>query len=162
MTTPCRIRRATEADVERLPAIEFAADEIFAEAGIAHTPGAASVDALGKARLILVSGEPPVGFVRLEQLDAKAHVEQLSVHPSWMRRGIGAALVTAAIDEARLAGYPAITLTTFEHVPWNAPFYARHGFQPLRVLGPELRAHIEQHERGLAALGSRIAMIRPL
>jgi len=37
---------------------------------------------------------------------------------------------------------PAVTLTTFEDVPWNAPLYRHLGFRELRddELGPGLRA----------------------
>ncbi|EST37103.1 hypothetical protein N566_14850, partial [Streptomycetaceae bacterium MP113-05] len=31
------------------------------------------------------------------------------------------------------AGLPALTLTTFADVPWNAPYYERCGFRPLAV-----------------------------
>jgi hypothetical protein len=34
-----------------------------------------------------------------------------------------------------------VTLTTFERVPWNGPYYAGHGFRVLAEdeIGPELR-----------------------
>ena len=37
---------------------------------------------------------------------------------------------------------PALTLTTFAEVPWNAPYYARCGFTVLdeSAIGPDLRA----------------------
>ena len=43
--------------------------------------------------------------------------------------------------------WPALTLTTFEHVPWNAPYYARLGFRILddAEVTPGLRA-IRQRE----------------
>jgi hypothetical protein len=46
---------------------------------------------------------------------------------------------------------PALTLTTFTQVPWNAPYYARCGFRLLDddFLAPGLRK-IREHE---AALG---------
>lgn len=40
------------------------------------------------------------------------------------------------------AGMPAVTLTTFSDVPWNAPLYRQLGFRVLRdeEIGPGLRA----------------------
>jgi hypothetical protein len=48
----------------------------------------------------------------------------------------GRAWVTAAPD-----GHPALTLTTFTEVPWNAPYYERCGFRrlPEAELTPGLR-----------------------
>src|SRR6185437_4966258 len=48
-------------------------------------------------------------------------------------------------------GLPALTLTTFAHVPWNAPYYVRCGFRILddAEVTPGLRA-IRQRE---AAIG---------
>lgn len=59
-------------------------------------------------------------------------------------------------------GLPAVTLTTFVDVPWNAPYYRRCGFRPLPEpeWGPELaRIRRDERVRGLD-VGARIAMIR--
>ncbi len=47
------------------------------------------------------------------------------MHPRGARRGIGLALIDHAAPDVPL------TLTTFVDVPWNAPYYARCGFQVL-------------------------------
>ena len=39
--------------------------------------------------------------------------------------------MAAAEAEARGMGLVALTLTTFETVPWNGPFYVRLGYQVL-------------------------------
>ncbi|GAA3138287.1 GNAT family N-acetyltransferase [Nonomuraea salmonea] len=59
------------------------------------------------------------------------HLDQLAVRPERMRQGIGGRLVAAVIDHARACGAPGVTLTTFRDVPWNGPWYARHGFSVL-------------------------------
>jgi hypothetical protein len=48
----------------------------------------------------------------------------------------------AVIEPARDLGLNALTLTTFRDVPWNAPFYARFGFETLAPgeLDPRLEA----------------------
>jgi hypothetical protein len=48
-------------------------------------------------------------------------------------------------------------------VPWNAPWYARHGWQVTDELGPQLRALAEHEvELGLTRHGRRVAMARPV
>jgi hypothetical protein len=52
-----------------------------------------------------------------------------------------------------------MTLCTFADVPWNAPFYGRHGFEELSDPGPELRALRATESRlGLDDLGRRVVM----
>ena len=62
-------------------------------------------------------------------------------------------------EQAREKGYTSLTLTTFRDVPWNAPLYARLGFEMLadETLSPELRekraeevAHGQTYERRCA------------
>jgi ribosomal protein S18 acetylase RimI-like enzyme len=62
-----------------------------------------------------------VGYVIADVLDGRAHIEQVSVRPASSRRGIGRALVDQVTEWARERGLPAVTLTTFAEVPWNAP-----------------------------------------
>jgi 4-diphosphocytidyl-2-C-methyl-D-erythritol kinase len=72
----------------------------------------------------------PLGFVWLDvELDGGAiGIAELDVLPEHGRRGIGAALLEHACGWARAAGYRRVDLGTLADVPWNAPFYARHGF----------------------------------
>ena len=79
-----------------------------------------------------------------------AYVEQIDVLPSHARRGIGAALLAAVAGLARARGWPALTLSTFKDVPFNAPYYARLGFEPVEHLTPGLAKIRAEHEaRGL-------------
>ncbi|MGA5758381.1 GNAT family N-acetyltransferase [Nonomuraea bangladeshensis] len=146
------------ADPEELPglvAVELAADRLFEQVGITFPPGTTMIEEAGDPGLVLVEGEPPAGFALMGQVDGHLHLDQLAVHPESMRRGIGGRLVTAVLDHARAVGVPRVTLTTYRDVPWNAPWYARHGFAvlPPEEWGPELRALVE-HER---ALGLEVA-----
>lgn len=159
------IRPAIPVEYPALIEIEEAADRLFDLAGYGSTPGPASVAELSGARLLLVAGDPPVGYARMEVVDGRAHLEGLSVRPSSMRRGVGSALVNAVWDQARQAGYTELTLCTFAEVPWNAPFYAGLGFTELdeAELTPGLRElRKAEQEIGLDAMGRRIVMIRSL
>lgn len=157
-----RVRPASPEDLPALPIIEEAADALFAEHGVGPLPpGASHVDDLGRAAYVLVAGDPVVGFARLERVDGEAHLEQLSVHPSATRRGLGAALLDAAAEWAARSGHEALTLCTFADVPWNAPFYERHGFVEVTELGPGLQALRDTERRlGLDAAGRRVVMRR--
>ncbi|HJQ01421.1 MAG TPA: GNAT family N-acetyltransferase [Jatrophihabitans sp.] len=155
------IRPAIPAEFGTLIEVEEAADTLFTVAGYGTTPGSASVDQLAAAPLLLVAGDPPVGYARLEFVDGRAHLEGLSVRPSSMRRGIGTALVQAVCDWAKAAGHSELTLCTFADVPWNGPFYAKLGFIELVELSPGLRALRAAEDRlGLDAIGRRVVLIR--
>jgi N-acetylglutamate synthase-like GNAT family acetyltransferase len=103
-----------------------------------------------------IDGAMPVGFAALEHLDGAAHLEQLSVLRAHGKRGVGGALLRAAIAHA--AG--PLTLTTYRHVAWNAPWYARLGFQLLdeATLPAGLRARMAEERAVLPAPEQRVAM----
>lgn len=154
-----RIRTATPGDLAALPVLEAAADRLLeAELGHQALP-AAELQAAGAPLFILVAGNPPVGFARVDEVGGQAHLEQLSVHPDSAGRGIGRSLLAAAIDRARSAGSNAMTLCTFADIPFNAPFYASCGFEVLPEPGPALAA-LRTHEAklGLDDLGRRVVM----
>jgi predicted N-acetyltransferase YhbS/multimeric flavodoxin WrbA len=105
-----------------------------------------------------------VGFAVAVTVDGVAHLEEVSVRPDHGRRGLGARLVRMVCDWARESGYPAVTLSTFRDVPWNAPFYARLGFQEMteEELGPGLRA-VQAHEMEDGfAMQTRVCMRKAL
>jgi GNAT superfamily N-acetyltransferase len=157
------VRVASAADLLEVPAVEAAADELFRARGLLDLPPAASARERARAWRVLVAGRPVTGFAVLERVDGDVHLEQLSVHPSAMRRGTGTALLEAAVGAARSVGAPRVTLLTYADVPWNGPWYARHGWRVTDDLGPRLRALAgSEVERGLARHGRRVAMARPV
>jgi GNAT superfamily N-acetyltransferase len=165
------VRLAAVADYDAVVRIEQAAGEQFRELGmdaiaddepIAREPFEALTLA-GGALVWEVNGVP-VGYLLLDEVDAAAHVEQLSVDPAFGRRGVGSALLAVAADWAAKRGLGAITLTTFRDVPWNAGFYARRGFLILIAAehGPELTARIRQESTLGLDRWPRVAMRRAL
>lgn len=105
-----------------------------------------------------------VGLALLSFFDGHAHLEELDVEPEFGRRGIGRRLVEAALRFARESGHDRITLSTFSEVPWNGPFYAGMGFEPMSEieLGPGLRQRRENEHREGFDLDRRCMMSRAL
>ena len=102
----------------------------------------------------------PVGFAAVILLDGSPHLEEMDVLPSHGRRGLGRALVNHVVDWARASGFAGITLTTFRHLPFNAPFYASAGFaeMPATERGPELLTVLAEEEDDGLDPSSRVAM----
>ncbi|MFH5879600.1 GNAT family N-acetyltransferase [Arthrobacter sp. NA-172] len=103
-----------------------------------------------------------MAYLLLEYLGGNAHVEQLSVHPSHARQGLGSELLDVAEELARGEGAEWLTLTTFRDVPWNAPYYRRLGFEELdsNELDDGLRAILECEALVGLTRWPRIAMRR--
>lgn len=85
----------------------------------------------GRVFVAVCETDLPVGYLLLDLVDGAAHIEQVSVHPDYARRGIGRALIEMAEVWARERGLPALTLTSYVEVPWNGPYYERLGFHYL-------------------------------
>ena len=106
----------------------------------------------GRAWVAVDGADRPVAYLIADRVDGNLHVEQVSVDPAHARQGIGRALIEHLAGLARAEGVPALTLTTFTDVPWNAPYYERCGFRRLAEdeLTPGLRAIREREaEHGL-------------
>lgn len=136
---------------------------MFADAGLTLPPDDPT-DELRAAEHVLVAGAPVVGFAALTTVDGNAHLASLGVHPDHGRRGVGSRLLAAACAWAAELGRPAITLTTFVHLPWNAPFYAARGFAvlPPAAWGPGMRDVWAAERRAGIVVAPRTAMIRRL
>ena len=163
------IRLARAGDADALPAIELAAGKLFETVeGLAGVAGMNAIPADEQRRLIrkghsLVAGADGriVGFLSTEPFRRELHIREFSVHPDHQGQGIGAVLLRAVAIDARNSGFSAITLTTFADVPWNGPFYARHGFEAVTDFDahPRLNAAIEQEVQDGLPRERRIAMI---
>ena len=156
-------------ELARLSAIEIAAAAMFPPEDVAPKlrekglplsffEQASSAGRLWVVRMV----EPaaPVGFAVVILLDGSAHLYEMDVLPAHGRRGIGRALLLHVARWAHARGFAFLTLTTFRHLPWNAPFYASVGFAEIgdRDLGPQLReAMAKEVEHGLDP-SKRVAM----
>ncbi|WP_234401573.1 GNAT family N-acetyltransferase [Thermobifida halotolerans] len=150
-------------DRRRLVEVSLAADRLFESVGLRLPPDDPTL-MLEHCSPVLVAGRPPVGLAALTVLDGDAHLEQIAVRPDHGRRGIGTALLEAACAEARRLGHRRITLTTFRDLPWNAPWYARHGFAelPEAEWGPQLAEQWRSEAKTGIAVVPRVVMRRDL
>ena len=161
MTAVSAVRPARPDDFAHLAQIESAADEIFASVGIVGLPPAPPTSAYEGAAAVFVAGDPVVGFARVELPCGETYLDQLSVHPSAMRQGVGSALLEAAVAWAREHAHDSIFLATFRDIAWNAPFYRRHGFVETAAVTDGMR-EVEAHDRALRMdrFGPRVLMRR--
>jgi GNAT superfamily N-acetyltransferase len=146
-----------------LPALEAAADTMFEARGIGPLPPPGTPAELSVALVVLVVGDPPAGFARIDHKPWGPHLEQLSVHPDGARQGLGRALLRSACGWARDSRYSTLTLATYRDVPWNGPFYASEGFVAQGSVDEWYAAHGEPPEEPvMARFGARILMSRTL
>lgn len=157
------VRAAARRDLPLLPELDERAEVVFRAAGHTLPSRPLPLAALEAAKAIYVAGDPPVGFVWVDEVDGLAHVHELAVLPRWMGQGLGSELLERAGEWARRHDYPAITLITFADIAWNAPFYRRRGFVEVEELTPGL-ADLRKLERaaGLDDVGRRVVMRREL
>lgn len=149
------IRRARVDEARLLPAIEHDSDQTMRETRYAYI---ADLDPVapdhylepvtaGTTWVAVDEEDRPVGFAACGVKPDGLVVYQLSVLRAAQKRGLGTALMHAAIDWARASGHPRVMLTTFIDVIFNAPFYQGLGFVALEEahLPPSL-AHMLAHE----------------
>jgi GNAT superfamily N-acetyltransferase len=163
------LRLARPADAEAMPAIERAAADLFA-----HEPGLERFDPddtwevrdlqrfIRKGHCLVAHvGEVMAGFLVSEPFSRELHIWEMNVLPAYHRRGIGAGLVRAAQIDARNTGFKALTLTTFRDLAWNAPFYARLGFEEVTALDahPRLAGELANEVEDGFPADRRCAMI---
>lgn len=167
-----RIRPARPAEADTLRAIENAAGQAFAAVGYGDIAGqedtaAPTLRAAATAGQLLVitdAADQPAGFILCNDVDGDLHVQELDVHPDHAGRRLGARLLEAAEAMARQRGLPALSLTTFRSVPWNAPYYARLGFREMLPgeYGPDLRIELARQQAAGLPMADRVAMRREL
>ncbi|GGQ40449.1 GCN5 family N-acetyltransferase [Streptomyces griseomycini] len=118
----------------------------------------------GLAWVAVDAADVPIAYLIADRVDGGIHVEQVSVLPDSARRGIGKSLLDHLADHAQSEQAPALTLTTFSEVPWNAPYYSRCGFRVLAdsMLTPGLRKIREREAADGLDRWPRVCMRRQL
>ena len=162
------VKPAEKRHLESFPSIERAAAEMFSlkDLPLQLRSELTSMDVFQDAMrngLLWVAvneSDAAIGFLLADIVDGNFHIKEMDVHPDHAGRGLGTKLLYCAFCAASEQNYRYITLTTFEHIQWNAPFYRRHGFTVMRErhCGKKLSAIIaEERKRGLK---NRIVMYR--
>ncbi|MGN2406680.1 GNAT family N-acetyltransferase [Pseudomonas syringae] len=166
---PAIIRLAVPEDVQLLPAIEASAAQAFrmfddlswlAESPPMSIERHSQLIAQSTCWVGLDAENRPKGFLSAERHGSDLHIYELSVIHSMQGQGTGRHLIEAAKDYARSNRLRLVTLTTFKHVPWNAPFYSRMGFQTKATIDLDQRLAAilsEECKHGFAS-ESRCAM----
>lgn len=166
------VRSMTAADVSAVEAIERDADQRFHAIDMGDLVDGPTIsrstlgEAMGQGLAwVAIDAEGEVGaFLIAAELERSIHVLQVSVHPAQARRGVGRTLLAAVSDEAARRGFTSLTLTTFEEVPWNAPYYRSLGFHSIPV--DELHADLLgiRDRESLAGLDRwpRVVLSRPI
>lgn len=153
------IRLARPEDAEAFHSVEEDAATLLAEEpslkGIPVPPSGSADDyrkTIAKGRcLSAVVDDDVVGFAAAGRISRELHLHELSVARAHQGNGIGATLLRALAIDARNSGFQAITLNTYRDIPWNGPFYARHGF--IEVENFEGRDHLAQSLEAAVKLG---------
>lgn len=151
-----------------LPAIERSSGEAFrglpdlgwiADDAVMSAEQHAPFIAAGNVWVAAMGGRP-VGFITAEAAPDAWHIWQMAVEHDAQGHGLGRALLNTAIEHARKRGASAVTLSTFRDVPWNAPFYAKSGFQILHAqdLNDRLREVLENEVAHALPREQRCAM----
>jgi GNAT superfamily N-acetyltransferase len=170
------IRRARPIELDAIVGIDDEASVLYADAGIAidldpEHPFVRAERArleraisMGQLEVAALPDDSLVGFVSSGLVDGEPYVDQLSVRPGFMRRGIGARLLRTSIAWAETTGAHALWLTTYAHVPWNRAYYERAGFRVWdeRRCGPAMRAILSDQRAVLPDPDERIVMARPI
>ena len=166
------IRPAHAEEAAELSEIERLSGERFREVGLDHVADDeptspddyAAYITSGRAWVAVDSAGRACGFVVMSEVDGDAHIDQISIVPTEQGRGLGRALVEQAVAWAVEHGHKELTLTTFDHVPWNRPLYEHLGFRVMATgeIGPEMRAILDREAQQGLEPATRVAMGRRL
>lgn len=123
------IRNETIADIVNIAAV---IERAFGRADEARLVERLRNDGDAAISLVATSGDAVVGHVLLSPMSAPFHalgLAPLSVLPQWQRRGIGSALIEAAVQRARARECRAI------FVLGDPDYYGRFGFRTDLAVG---------------------------
>lgn len=144
-------------EIDRLREIGIEADQRYlhsrhpAFCDGSSIPPQVARQAISEGRLWVAElGSRVVGWIYVSRLGGEYCVGQVSVALAHGRQGIGTALLRWAHADARARGEPSVVLATQLDVPWNGPWYARHGYEviPPDAWSPALQAQARQQAEG--------------
>jgi GNAT superfamily N-acetyltransferase len=124
------------ADAGRLRQIERAAGARFRAIGMADiadnepTPISILEDRAVRRQLLVARDATGAvaGFLIWSPKDGIAYIEEVSVDPVHAGHKLGARMIDRLCADIRTR-FDRVSLATFRDVPWNAPYYAKLGFE---------------------------------
>jgi predicted N-acetyltransferase YhbS len=165
------IRPARPEEIPAIQAVGLDADLRYADLGRPELvdgttiPTPVAERAVAEGRLWVAEGGGEVlGWAYTGRVAGELCLGQLSVARRHGGQGVGTALLRRVIEEAQRRGEPSILLNTQLDIPWNGPWYARHGFISLteQELTPSLRALTEDQRAQGVDWSARVHMRRTL
>lgn len=170
MSTDYVITLASPEHLAALPGVELDAatrfdswlvpPSMFTEATAMDRLAAAQAE--GYLWVGLTAAGRPVAFALASSSGARLYLEELDVATDHAGRGLGLALIAEVERKAAADGAVEIALTTYRDVPWNAPFYLRHGFEFADAVDAELSARLrDEAARGLDSM-PRVGLRKPV
>ena len=165
------LRKARVAELPVIIAIDDAASQLYADAGlaielksqhpfiVAESTRWANAISHGLAYVATNELDQAIGFITLGFIDTEHYLDQIAVLPEHMQQGIGTKLLELAIAWSH---DKPLWLTTYSHIPWNKPYYEKQGFKQMTedACGPQLCQILHAQRLALPAPEQRIAMVR--
>lgn len=136
----CLIRTIETLDIPRLIEIEKSATQAFLNIPALAWLADSSVLSLDDHMQLISKAygfvsvnleNQATGFLYAEKQNQDLYIIELDVDGTLQKQGIGRQLLEYIIDFARKHDFSNLTLTTFNDVIWNRPFYEKFGFQKL-------------------------------
>ncbi|RDW69462.1 putative acetyltransferase [Coleophoma cylindrospora] len=167
------IRIARESDIPLLAAVERSAAHLFHTVDLGHLADGptmspltlSSMQSLGHLWIAVDDSDIPVGFLCGNGVDdIYFHIAEVSVAKDFQGMGVGRKLIDSMIDAVRTQHWKAVTLTTYKHLRWNGPWYAKQGFHEVggQELGKEHAVILETEAQHGHDMNQRCVMIREL
>ncbi len=131
MITIAPMRREDLSEVVAIEAVSFAlpwTEEMF-ETDLARKDLSEAL----VARIDTGSPPPIAGYVCAWVVEEELHINNLAVSPRWRRRGIAAALLTAALERGHARGAECALLEVRVSNVAAQLLYRRHGFKPAGI-----------------------------
>jgi ribosomal protein S18 acetylase RimI-like enzyme len=142
---PKRIRttRLQEAQIPALVELENACTAMYHELGFdaAEVPARTASDLAHLPRqhnvFVAEADHEVAGYLAWrDESPGIAYLEEISVHPSYQRFGVGTKLIETLEEDVLRSGLSDIVAKMFEKAAWAKAFYAHHGFVTLGDQAP--------------------------
>jgi GNAT superfamily N-acetyltransferase len=162
------IQTASLHQLQAIPGIELAAAAMFPEADLPlelrfKTTAMSDLYAAhddGRLWVAVTDDAAVVGYTTVDVFDDQAYLSEVDVIPAYGRRGIGTLLVNTVVEWSRVKSFATLSLITFRHIEWNAPFYRKLGFSFIdpTEFGADLSDQFEHERLAGIDVSKRVAM----